>query len=97
MITKQQLTAKFDECQETACNEGHQTDTLFSNAVTAKIDNVLSSLTDEERELALDLLESGHWEYYHDTHNYDEAPFNEDGYCKHGLTWDTCPCGCGEY
>ena len=98
MITKEQLAAKFDKCQESACNEGHHTEKLFSNSVTAKIDKVLSSLTVEERELALALLsESARWDYYHDSHNYEEAPFNEDGYWKHGLTSNTCPCGCGEY
>ena len=86
----------FDQCREEVMGQPSKchTETLFSNAVTKNIDNALSDFSVDERQKALELLEAGDWEYYHDPHDYDSEPFNEEGLCRHGFDFNTCPCGC---
>ena len=89
------IKALLDQCRNEAIEERHQTDTLFGNAVTSKIDDLLELMSSADREQASKLLEQGHWEYSSGTdHDYALEPFDKDGFCQHGFTVDTCPLGC---
>lgn len=94
--TEKDIDAKI--CDLLASSNG-QTDVLLFRDFKKKVDAYLETLSNSEKEIAVSILndpEAG-CPYYEETHDFNESPFDEDGRCYHGLTWDTCPCGCGEH
>ena len=89
-----EIRLKLDDILKSSCG---QTDTLFSQNFTKRSDNFLETLDDKEEEKAISILNEDKYPYFHDAHDYSTEPFDENGWCKHGLTWETCPCGCGDY
>lgn len=94
--TIETIKARLDNILD---NSRGQTDVLFSQDFTSKTDAYFETLSEENKETALVLLnnEYGPYPYFHETHDFDKEPFDEDGYCRHGLDRDTCPCGCGGF
>lgn len=76
-----------------------QTDVLLFRDFKEKVDAYLKTLSTSEQEIAVALLNDpeADWPYFEETHDFTKSPFDENGRCYHGLTWDTCPCGCGEH
>lgn len=98
MTEKTSSLVEIKSClQDILRNSRGATDVLHSQAFTSEADEYLVTLSDEEREGALSLLndKDGPFPYFHETHDFDQEPFKEDGSCRHGLDWWTCPCGCG--
>lgn len=87
------------ELDQILANSSGQTDVLWSNDFTQQADRYLSTLSSELRESTLQVLngDDSEYPYFHSTHDFSVEPFDEDDTCRHGLTRDTCPCGCGEY
>ncbi len=98
MLGKKKLLTKLEEIDHSVGEEKHQTDTLYSRAFTFKVNAWLETLNEDDKGDALNYLQSPHseFEYHNETHDYSIEPFDSDGQCYHGLTADTCPCGCGE-
>jgi len=68
----------------------------YVDLFSAKIDARVNELLEHQRAAALQIARE--WDYATPTERQEKQDWNvEHGYCSHGIEWDCCPLGCGDW
>lgn len=88
-MNHEELTQQIEKFAAIATRGCGQSDIVWANLFQANFDGWVESLSVEDTETAITIAKQ--LDYYCD----DDGELGDD-YCCHGLTSDTCPCGCFE-
>lgn len=92
-VPNPEIAARISELATEAASGCGCSHDWYVRQFSSMVDGYIESLPPEDRDEALRIAKR---------HDYYAGPepefvngFDKDGYCVHGLTWQTCPCGCG--